>query len=144
MTFNTKAVAQYLDTLAGGLSGVSGHQIGVPESISVKVYAFTTAGGQTIGKKTTGQVYRDARFNVTFAYRVSNAEATAETALMDVLDLFLAAIPADLTLGATCEASDVDTSLADSPEYIQRAGVEFREYPVIVTARQYDSFTAAH
>jgi hypothetical protein len=141
MTFQTKTVAQQLTTLAAALAGIGGAQIGVPESVDKRVYAMVTAGSQTLTEKATGTLKRDARFNITFAYRLEGSEATAEEALMDLIDLFLVALYADRTLGGRCRNIEVDLSLADAPEYQTRAGKEFREYPILVTAVQEGTFT---
>jgi hypothetical protein len=115
-------------------------QIGAPESVGPKVLSYVTMGGQRPLRKATGIMQREQRFMVMFAYRVDGAEATAETTLMGLVDAFLGALYADLTLSGTALALDIDTSAADEPEYQLRAGKEYREYPVIVTAVQQDSY----
>lgn len=141
MPFQTKNVAQQLKTLAVGLAGVGGAQIGVPESVGVRVYAIVSAGSQTIIEKTTGTLKRDGRYNVTFAYRLDGSETTAEETLMDLIDAYLVVLFADKTLGGRCRNIEVDLSLADAPEYQLRAGKEFREYPILITAVQEGPFT---
>lgn len=141
MAFATKTVAQRLSAIISGLSGVGGAQLGVPESISTRVYGMVTASGQTITSKTTGTIRRQARYNCTLAYRMDGGEAAAEEAMMDILDAFLDALYADRTLGGRCKDISVDATLADTPEYQIRVGKEFREYPVIVTVVQDDSYT---
>ena len=140
MAFNTLAVAEYLvDTLTG--IGVSVAQLGAPESTGQRLAAYVTAGSQSIRRQTTGTTRREARFFVSLAYRVDNNEATAESTLMTSLDAFLAEIYADLTLGGTALSTEVDTSLADTPEYAMRAGKEFREFPILITAVQQGAFS---
>ena len=141
MAFDTEAVATKLVTMLAAISGISAAQLGAPESVGPKLSAYVTAGSQSLNNKVTGIVRREARYFVSLAYRVDNSEATAETTLMDTLDLFLAAVHADKTLGGTCLEARIDTSLADTPEYVMRAGKEFREFPILVTAVQHDSYT---
>lgn len=141
MAFNTKAVATQLKTLAAAVSGVGGAQIGVPESVGKTIQAIISGSGQSINDKTTGTNRRQARYNVTFTYRLDGSETTAEESLMDVIDAFLVALFADRTLGGNCKNIDVDLTLADTPEYQLRAGKEFREYPIVVTAVQDGTFT---
>lgn len=140
VTFNTKAGADALKALLVGL-GLTSAQLGVPESIGPKVTGYVTAGGQATLKKATGTVARDARYTCTLAYRIDGAEAAVEGALMDLVDAFLVALHADLTLGGVCLGAEVDLTLADAPEYILRAGKEFREFPIIVTLRQNGAYT---
>jgi hypothetical protein len=144
MAFDTAAVANELVTILSGLTGLTttgAVKIGAPESVAPRLSAYVTIGSQSSAPKTTGTTYRDARYFVNLAYRVDGAEATAETTLMGVVDAFLAALYADLTLGGTCGKIEIDTGLADTPDYQHIAGKEYREYPIIVTARQYGTYT---
>ncbi len=142
MSYNTSAVATELVSILSGLSGIGAAQIGAPESIGVKVSAYVTMGGQATTRKATSLTQRETRFFCLFAYRVEGAEATAETTLMGLIDDFMNAIDADLTLnGTVAGVVSVDSSSADEPEYQLRAGKEYREYPVIVTVIQRDSYT---
>ena len=140
MSYNTKAPAQKLLTIIQGLSGMGSAQLGVPESWGTKVCAYIGMGSQPTVKKATQVIGRDARYFVSFGYRLDGAEATAEEAMMDLVDAFLAALYADMTLGDTCKSIEVDTGLADAPEYQLRAGKEYREYPIIITCRQYGTY----
>jgi hypothetical protein len=140
---STKGGAQALATLLAGLSGMGNVQIGVPLNTGTRVSAFVVAGGQVVTRKTTGTTTVDARYNCTLAYRVDDTETTAETNLMDLLDAFINAINADLTLGGACKGAEIDLTLSDTPQYFIRAGQEYREYPVLVTLRQYGAFTPA-
>lgn len=143
MSLNTKAVANQLVTLLEGLAGIGSVQIGVPESWDKRVNAWVSMGSQPLVRKATGLTARDAHYFVMFAYRIAStagSESTAETTLMDLVDAFVAAVEADLTLGGTCKAVDLDLSSGDAPEYQLRAGQEFRQYPIIVSCRQYGSY----
>jgi hypothetical protein len=146
MAYNALAVAIALKSMVAALSGMSAAQvqIGAPLTIGPRLFAYVTLGSQPLVRKATGLVQRSSRFMVTFCYRIdadrgASEVATGEAALMQVVDLFLQALHNDPTIGATCNGSEVDTGLADSPEYTARGNLEYREYPVIVTARQQTS-----
>lgn len=140
MAYNSAAVAAQLKTVLEGLSGMGAVQIGAPESVGPRVSAYVTLGGQANERKATGIMQRETRFYCMLAYRVDGAETTAETTLMDLADAFLNALHADLTLAGTVEALSADSVAADEPDYQLRAGKEYREYPIIVTVIQRDSY----
>ena len=140
MSFDSGAVAAVIKTKLEGLSGMGSVQIGAPESVGTRVGSYVTLGSQSTGRKTTGTTERQTRFFVMFLYRVEGAETTAETTLMALVDAFMVALHADLTLGGTCADLEVNSLAADEPEYQARAGKEFREYPVIVAAKQYGTY----
>lgn len=140
MAFNTSAVATQLVTVLSGLTGMGAAQIGAPESVGKRVHAYVTMGSQTPVRKTTERVDREARYMVMFAYRVDNAETTAETTLMGLVDDFMQALFADLTLNGTVDSLEVSSLAADEPNYQLRAGKEYREYPVIVSVMQRDAY----
>ncbi len=141
MAFNSTNVANQLNTILTALSGMGTAQIGAPESVGPRVMSYVTMGGLTTGRTVTGVVQRESRFFCMFAYRVDGAEATAETTLMGLVDAFLAALHADLTLAGTVRSLEANSANADEPEYQLRAGKEYREYPVTVTVTQRDSYT---
>ena len=150
MAYNTKAVAARLESIIEGLSGIGWVQYGAPLSTSKRVGAYITMGSQQSSPKFTGNTVRDARYFVNFCYRLDGAESSAETTLMDLVDAFLQALYDDLTLKdpatgvPTCQgAIGIDTGLADEPHYWERAGKEFREYPIVITARQYSTFNTS-
>lgn len=136
MSYNSAAVASQLVAILSGLPGMGTAQIGVPESVGLRVSAYVTLGSQTTGAKTAGIKQRETRFFVVLAYRLDGAESTAETTLMGLVDAFFQAIHDDKTLGGTVFSADVDSQAADDPDYQLRAGKEYREYPVIVTVTQ--------
>lgn len=140
MSFNSGAVANQLVAVLQGLSGIGAVQIGAPESVGPRVAAYVTLGSQTTSRKTSGTMLRETRFFCMFAYRVDQAEATAETTLMGLVDAFLTALNADLTLGGTVNSLEASSQGADEPDYQLRSGKEYREYPVIVTVVQRDSY----
>lgn len=140
MSYNTTAVANALVTTLSGLSGMGAVQIGAPESVGHRVVSYVTMGSQSTTRKATGIMQRESRFFVMFAYRVDGAEATAETTLMGLVDAFFVALQADLTLGGAVHAAEFSSLAADEPEYQLRAGKEYREYPVVVTVIQRDSY----
>lgn len=141
MAFNTRAPAEALVAMLDGLTGVSGAQLGVPASVATRIYATVTAASQALTSKATATTRRAARYMCTLVYRMDGTEAAAEQALMDVLDLFIAALMADRTLGGLVKDLEVDPTLADTPEYQARAGKEYREYPILVTVYQDGSYT---
>lgn len=140
MAFNSAAVANALVSVLQGLSGLGAVQIGAPESVGPQVSAYVTMGSQSVIRKATGVVQRESRFFCMLAYRVDGAEATAETTLMSLVDAFLAALHADLTLGGTVFSLEANSQAADEPDYQLRAGKEYREYPVVVTVVQRDGY----
>lgn len=143
MALNTTAIANAIVVKLQALSGMGAVQVGVPESTGPRVSAYVTMASQPSVRKATGLVRREARFFVLFAYRVDKNETTAETTLMDLVDAFLAALYADLKLGGACNSLEIDTGLADTPDYQMRAGKEYREYPIILTASQDTTYTVA-
>lgn len=140
MSFNTVAVANQLVTVLQGLSGMGAVQIGAPESMGPRVMSYVTMGSQDSRRKASGVMLRESRFFVMFAYRVDGAEATAETTLMGLVDAFMQAIDADLTLAGTVTGCEVSSQAADEPDYQLRAGKEYREYPLMVTVTQQSSY----
>lgn len=141
MAYNLVAPANRLVAIAAGLPGIGGAGLGVPLRIGPRVQAFVTAGGIQTTRKATGLMARDARYRVVFAYRLDGDEAAAEATLMGLVDAFMAALQADLTLAGTCESIEIDAGLADAAEYADRAGREYREWPMAVACRQYATHT---
>lgn len=138
MIYNSTLVAERLVTILNDLVGVA--QIGAPAAVGTQLAAYVTMGSQSRSRKATGVGMRLGRFMVMFVYRVDKNEIAAETALMAVVDEFLAELDADLTLGGAVAALEADSQAADEPDYQLRAGREFREYPVVVTVTQYGPF----
>lgn len=136
MAFNTKSPLGALVTLVTGLVGVQAVYKGVPESISHRVSAYVTLGGQRPYDKAAGLRGREMSYRISFVYRVAGAEATAEDAVADLIDALEAALYADRTLGGTVESLEASFSAADEPRYVPVAGQEFREYPVLVAVKQ--------
>lgn len=136
--FDTAGGAQALLTIVQGLS--VGGQIGVPETPGARMYCSVTAAGQVYQKITlganAGKTSRDTRYNLTMVYRLDGNEAAAELALMAKLDLIAAALAIGTETGHGMVVA-FDTGLADTPDYQLRAGKEYREYPILVTLRQY-------
>lgn len=136
MAFNAKEVLTKLKTIVSGLTGVQAVYVGVPLSLSHKVCAYITLGGQRPFDKAGGLRQREQRYRITFAYRVAGAEATAEGTIADLLDALEAALYVDRTLGGTVQSLEADFSAADDPQYADFAAQEFRRYPVVVTVKQ--------
>lgn len=140
MSLDTGAAAAAIVTILEGLAGMGVVQIGAPESVGPRVSAYVSMGSQRVMKKAAGVVGREARIFVQLAYRVDGAETTAETTLMGLVDDLIDALNADVTLGGVVSGSEIDTGMADEPDYQLRAGKEYREYPVVVTVRQYGTY----
>lgn len=141
MAFDSSAVATQLVAVLSDLDGMGAAQIGAPESVGPRVHAWVTMGSQAPVRRATGTMERQSRFMVMLAYRVDNAEATAETTLMGLVDDFMEALFADLTLSGTVDALEVTSLAADEPDYQLRAGKEYREYPLVVTVIQRGAYT---
>jgi len=137
---NSGAIAAELKTILEGLTGMGTVAVGAPEAIGTRTGAYVTLGSQTTVREATSVFRRTSRFFILFAYRVDGAEATAEAGLMALVDGFVTAIYSDLTLNGTALTAAVDSSAADAPDYQMRAGKEFREYPVIVSADERGAF----
>ncbi len=140
MAYDTVGAANQLVTILDGLSGVGESALGMPPNLAVKLGAYVTMGSQRVARKATGVTQRETRLFVKFLYRLDKTESTAESTLMTAVDAFLVALQADLTLNGTVSGLEVDTSLADEPDYQAIAGKEFREYPILVTVMQYGTY----
>lgn len=140
MAVDSTNIANAIVDVLEGLTGIGPVQIGVPKSFTERIHAFVTMAGKPMGRKNAGMTYVDHRFFVNFVYRVADAESTAETTLMALVDEFLEALHDDLTLGGVCEGLDMDVTAPDEPEYRIYAGREYRDYPVVISARQYGSY----
>ena len=140
MSYDTAGVANQLVTVLTGLSGMGAVQIGQPESVGVRVSAHVTMGSHSPARKTNGIMQRETSFFVMLEYRLDGAEATAETTLMGLVDAFFQAIQDDLTLGGTVFGTEISSPSANEPEYLLRAGKEYREYPILITVTQRATF----
>jgi hypothetical protein len=140
MSFDSLAPANRLVSVLTSLSAVNSAQIGAPESVSTRLSAYVTMGSQGVGRKTTGTTQRQTRYFVMFVYRVDGDETAAETALMQTVDAFMAALYADLTLNGTGTDLEAASLAADEPEYQLRVGKEYREYPIVVTVTQQGTY----
>ena len=143
MGLNTAGPLNQLKTLVESITGIQDVYIGVPENLPKRASAYIALGSQPILLKATGVAQRDARYQVTFGYRVGGAEAAAELTIAGWLDAFLQELLDDLTLAGTCEGLDFDTSLADAPGYEKFAGLENRLYPVVVACRQRTNYSTS-
>jgi hypothetical protein len=141
MALATAEIVDELVILLEGLTGMGAVQIGAPSAISTAVGAWVSLGSQQTQRVAQGVMERETRLLVMLVYRLDKNSSTAEVALMGVVDAFLEAIFADLTRGGTVEATSVDTSAADEPTYQLWAGMEYREYPLIVSVIQRTAFT---
>lgn len=141
MAINTSGAITAVKTILEGLSGVTSVQIGAPEAIGPQVTAWLTMGSAADSPKATGVTQRRQRVFIVFCYRVQGSgETTAETTLMGLVDAFFAAVNADKTLGDVVDSAEVSSLAADEPEYQLRAGLEYREYPMVVSYTQQGSY----
>lgn len=138
---NTSGAATAVKTILEGLSGMTSVQIGAPEAIGPTVSAWLTMGSANDVRKTTGTTQRQQRIFIVFCYRVQGSgEVTAETTLMGLVDAFFAAVNADKSLGGAVDSAEVSSLAADEPEYQLRAGLEYREYPMVVVYTQQGAY----
>ena len=141
MALNSGAPAAVLVTILTGLDDMGSVQIGAPASIGTRVSAWVSLGSQRTLRKATGVVQRETRYLCMLVYRVDNTnESTAETTLMALVDDFMDALHADLTLGGTVLALEAHSLAADEPDYQLRAGKEYREYPIVVVTTQQGTY----
>lgn len=140
MSVNNAAVAARIAAILANIDGMGAVNIGAPTAVPVTVSSYVTLGSQTTQRVAQGVFEQVARFWVMFLYRVDGNETTAENALMGMVDGFVAAVMADLSLAGTVDTATVDSSAADAPDYQLRAGKEYREYPVVVTVTQRGAF----
>lgn len=142
--FDSVAPMTAIVALLTAVPGMGAVQIGAPLSWSKKTSAYVTLGQQPSDIKTAGgTVWRDAHYFVDIGYRCDDdlsGVSEAETVLGAALDALQRAVYADKTLGGTVQDTHIDTGLADEPEYRQRAGSEYREFPLVLICRQYDTF----
>lgn len=136
MSYNALAPANQLVTILTGLSGMGAAQLGMPLSIGPRVTSYVTMGSQASSVKAAGVKQRTTRYFVVMAYRLDDAESTAESTLMSLVDAFMQAIHDDKTLAGTVYNAEVNSLAADEPDYQLRAGKEFREYPLVVEVVQ--------
>jgi hypothetical protein len=131
----TATLLSKIATLAN-VTGMGTVYTGVPESLNKSVCAYVTLGGMVTRDQALSVKERVVSILVTFAYRVGGAEATAETSLAVLVDLFIDAIEADPTLTGSCYEATLDFGMASNAQYITVAGAEYRQYPVTVVCEQ--------
>ena len=141
-TFRTNDTHDALVTLVATISVLQGCRKGVPESLGTTVSAFVATGGFIPNDRMTSLAEDNIRFLVTFGFKVAGAEANAEAKLNTCIDEFRRIWRNDrrsANLGGTVAGWSIE-SLADAPEYRPFAGIEYRLYPVLVTAKQRETF----
>ena len=132
----SKALLAKVITIVSGLSGMGTVSKGVPESLDTRAAAYCCLGTTSPTNWALASKGRTVDILIVFYYRVAGAEATAEDAICDFVDLLIDALEADETLGGLCYEATLDFSLASSPEYQAFAGEEDRRYPVVVHCEQ--------
>jgi hypothetical protein len=140
--FQTKAVLTKLVAIVQALSGMQGTVgKGVPEALATRVSAYVTVAGQAYSLKVAQKAQKEGRWVVVFGYRVKGAEATAEDSLADLIDAFVTAILADMTLGGLVGRVDLDFGGVGDALYSTISGSEFRLYPIGVVATQTQQYS---
>ena len=133
-----------LVTVLQGLVGMQHVYTGVPASFDSRVNAYVTLAPWTAPDKATQVIDHAIEFNVTFGYRVADAEATVETDLAVLVGRFFTAMIAErnTALNGTCTSvGKPDFSLARDPRYAPVAGVEFRLYPGVIPTVHRETFS---
>jgi hypothetical protein len=83
-------------------------------------------------------------YRVTFVYETAGMLADAEVTIAELLDAFTGKLLTDRTVGGTLEEVHIDATLADTPRYADVAGIEYREYPVLITGVQRNTYPVTH
>lgn len=127
--------------MVAALPGMQHVYTGIPSSRDTRVTATVTLAGAPITEKAAGLLRRNGRYLVLFGVRLDGDDAGAETLLAGLIDSFTAAWVNNRLLkdgggNATCLSSTLDFQMADRPEYVLDAALEFRFYPVQVVVVQ--------
>jgi hypothetical protein len=134
MSLNSKAIAGQIVALLEGIGIPAG--IGAPLAIGPRVAAWVALGGMDVVREANCVIRRTTRFYVLLCYQIEEPGqvAATEEALMGAADAFVQALMDDLSLAGTAQVLAVSAAMADEPSYQLRAGMEFREYPLVVMA----------
>lgn len=142
MSLDLQAPANRLLALATAAGATA--QLGVALAPDRALVAQITLAGVTTTLRTTGGTQVDIRYRINLLVRLAGAtagtETTAEGVLLGLVAQLLAALTADLTLAGTCHGLAIELAGGDDPGYVSAANAEYREYPLIVTCRQYGTF----
>lgn len=144
MAFDTVGPMNHILSVLATVPNIATVQLGAPLSWAKRTSAYVTLGPQPSDIKTAGgTVWRDAHYFVDIGYRCDddgNGVTEAELVLAAAVDALQRMVYADKTLGGLVQDTKIDTGLSQEPEYRMRAGKEYREYPVVLVCRQYDSY----
>lgn len=139
--WNPEAVADYLITKGKThLPVAEAGQLGVPRDSEHKLSICVTMGSLTIAPWTNQSLQIWTRFWVLFAHRLDRNEDQAERSIMNVVRAFLLDLYSDQSFGGLVSQIEVETAVSDEPEYNLIRRREFREYPILVRACQYDMY----
>ncbi len=137
MTFNPAAFLNAVVTLLPTAAGVQQAYKGVPESFGSRVSTYAALGAITPVDEAAGFLMLfQVQVVAGFAYRVADAEASAEDTLTAFVADFTRKFYADRTLSSTIENGVLDFSLNSQPDYRAVAGQEVRNYLVVVRGDQ--------
>jgi hypothetical protein len=136
MPFDIVTPMNRLAAILTSLDGMQSVKIGVPESLTTTVSSYVTFGGFRVVDIATQLLQLEARFLVTFGYRVQGAEALAEIKTGQFITTFLEAIFTERRdQNSALYQVGLDVNLADEPQYQPLAGSDVRRYPIIVVKR---------
>jgi len=136
MAFATRTHLQALQALAAACTGVQEAVLGIPESVGVQRRVAVSVLDGPLSTPSMGLARADQSYLVLWATALGGEEGQAELDLADFKDdfrrRFLAARKPGVgqTLPANTTLRD---DVATTPEYLQYAGQEVREYPMVVT-----------
>jgi hypothetical protein len=136
VAYDTAAHLLALETLVAACSGVQEAGIGIPESPSVQRRVSLTILESPTSMSRFNVRRRDQAYLLLWATALGGDERQAELDLAaykdDVHDRFEIAISSNPGAGPTLPADSVlRDDVASTPEYLQYAGLEVRQYPMV-------------
>ena len=132
----TGGVLMAVERLLLNMGGIQQVGIGVPEAGQTRVSVNLLIGGGTITDREV--LRRTVHVAVLFYYRVDRAERDAELRMADLVDRFIVAFynAREGGLYGSLHDAALDLTPADSPDYQEMVGPEYRVYPVVVLGTQ--------
>jgi hypothetical protein len=142
MAIDSRAVLQALNSLLETV--VQDAFEGEPMVGGARIIAVVTAAGEGPSASLSSQLLRQPlRFHITLGYALDGDSTGAEEAMCLLKDALRRALYAAMRtkLGGVVDSLEApDFTPADNPDYRVRAGDEYREYPIVVTAWQQETF----
>lgn len=114
--------------------------IGVPTAIGNNVAAYVALSPQAVAPVASGVIQRESSYFIGIYYQMAASISEPELALAAVVDAFIKAVYADLTLGGLAMKLVLDLSLSKDPKYALVVGQEYRTFPAQITLTQRDSY----